>query len=332
MNHPSAPLTSYRPPEVIEYTGKWLVTSGGTETDGVFLFFDRVEIGRYSEKKRQLPGIIHVNDPTVSSRHCVITQEPDGRCFVRDTSRNGTRLDGRRLTPNLTTEMNLGQELSVGRDLRLRLEGTPPTFEAADSPTSETMGFGETTTVTVLVGDIRNYTHLVRMAEPGALQESVNKVFERLEREVERMGGTLKELQGDSLFAFWERGEHECHACEACSAALHLQSVVARLASDPNVWRVAGHPLAMDFALASGLVTISGYGSDGALGLSMVGESVVLAYRIEKFANNSTGPIIACPITQQLARDEFSFKDLGTHRAKGFDGEHHLYSLVKAKR
>jgi class 3 adenylate cyclase len=64
----------------------------------------------------------------------------------------------------------------------------------------------------------------------------------------------------------------------------------------------------------------------------MVGEPVVLAYRIEKFANRSTGPIIACSTTRSLVGDAFEFKDLGEHTAKGFDAPHHLYSLVKERR
>ena len=118
---------------------------------------------------------------------------------------------------------------------------------------------------------------------------------------------------------------------DACWAALRLKDLVGRLAADPEIWSVGGYPLGMDFALATGLVTISGYGSDGAMGLSMVGESVVLAFRIEKFANNSTGPIICCPITKQLAEGSYVFKDLGKHQAKGFDVPHNLYSLVRAK-
>jgi class 3 adenylate cyclase len=97
------------------------------------------------------------------------------------------------------------------------------------------------------------------------------------------------------------------------------------------VWSVGGHPLEMDFALATGLVTISGYGNEGALGLSMVGESVVMAYRIEKFANAKTGPIIACPITRSLADHEFEFRDVGRFSAKGFEGEHHLFGLVRER-
>jgi class 3 adenylate cyclase len=325
-------VTSYRPPDVIAYPGKWLVVDGAVGPDGVFLFFDRIEIGRFSEKKIGLSGVLGVQDPTVSSHHCVITQEPDGRCYVRDKSRNGTRLDGRRLTPNMATEIAVGQELSIGRLLRLRLDGQAPDFAEPDESSTDTHGIGEMSTVTVLVGDIRNYTTLVRMAGTADLQQSVNRVFERLEHEVEGLGGTLKELQGDALFAFWEKNSHECHACKACEAALKLKKLVATMGADPSVWNVGGHPLAMDFALATGLVTISGYGSDGALGLSMVGESVVLAYRIEKFANNKTGPIIVCPITQRLAKDEFKFKDLGERTAKGFDTAHHLFSLVKERR
>jgi class 3 adenylate cyclase len=314
----------------MEYPGKWPVTEGASGPDDVFLFFNRVEIGRYHEKRR-LPGMLLVNDQTVSSRHCVITQEPDGRCFVRDMSRNGTRVDGRRLTPNLPTELELGQVLSIGRGLKLRLDGQPPAELSEELESSATQGIAERTLVTVLVGDIRNYTNLVRMVDPADLQESVNRVFSRLETEVHELGGTLKEFQGDALFAFWEKGWDDRHATDACRAALHLQKTVAKLASDPSVWRVAGHQLSMDFALATGLVTISGYGNEGALSLSMVGESVVLAFRIEKYATKKTGPIIVCPITRKIAGDSFRFKDLGKHQPKGFDEEQNLYGLVKEK-
>jgi adenylate cyclase len=323
--------TSYQPPEVIDYPGKWLVAECASGPEDVFLFFNRVEIGRFHEKRR-LPGMLLVNDQTVSSRHCVITQEPDGRCFVRDTSRNGTRVDGRRLTPNLQTELELGQVLSIGRALKLRLDGAPPPEFAEVEAASTTQGIQEKNIVTVLVGDIRNYTNLVRMADQGQLQESVNRVFARLETEVQELGGTLKEFRGDALFAFWEKGSNGCHATQACRAALHLEKMVRTMAADPAVWSIGGHPLQMDFALATGLVTISGYGNDGALSLSMVGESVVLAFRIEKYVNKKTGPIIVCPITRQIAGDGFKFKNLGKHQPKGFDQEQDLYGLVKAKR
>ncbi|MBD3857476.1 MAG: adenylate/guanylate cyclase domain-containing protein, partial [Acidobacteria bacterium] len=182
-----------------------------------------------------------------------------------------------------------------------------------------------------LVGDIRNYTGLVQHAASSEVQESVGRVFEQLQRAVAQLGGTLKEFQGDAIFAFWEAGSTENHAVDACRAALALDRLVEEMADDRSIWQVEGFPLHMDWALASGLVMISGYGSEGALGLSMVGETVVLAFRIEKFADKSTGPIITCPITKKMASESFEFKDVGSKKSKGFETSHKLFSLVKEK-
>ena len=198
--------TSYRAPPATSHSSKRLVVDNGLSNGVSFTFFDHIEIGRHKEG-RDAPGLLLVKDPTVSSRHCVITQDPDGRCFVRDTSRNGTRLNGRRLSPNLKTELKIGQILSIGKGLELRLDGDAPTQgEFEQEPTDGTIGVSNPVPVTVLVGDIRDYTGLVQRAASSEVQDSVGRVFERLERAVVKLGGTLKEFQGDAIFAFWEAG------------------------------------------------------------------------------------------------------------------------------
>lgn len=322
-------LASYISPPSADYASKRLV--GENDGKESYRFHERIEIGRY-HKSRLQAGLLLVKDPTVSSRHCVITQDPDGRCFVRDTSRNGTRLDGRRLSPNSKTEIRVGQVLLVGQKLRLRLEGEEvPTVHEEESAAVQTMGVANTTVVTILVGDIRNFTTLVQNAPPAVLQESVARVFARLEKAVAAHGGTLKEFQGDALFAFWEQGSTQDFAVDACRAALSLQALAEEMARDSSVWTVEGFPLEMDWALTSGLVAISGYGGENILGLSMVGEPVVLAFRIEKFADKSTGPIIVCPDTQMMASRQFEFKDLGSRMAKGFDAPQRVYALIGAR-
>jgi class 3 adenylate cyclase len=323
---------SYSTPTATNHQPKRLVAVGGPDAGTSFTFYDRVEVGRFRED-RMIPGVLLLKDQTVSSNHCTIIQEPDGRCFVRDTSRNGTRLDGRRLSPNLKSEVKVGQVLSVGRESGFRLEGESPVMaEPSPQSTTGTMGLANPTTVTVLVGDIREYTVLVQQQTSSAVQESVGRVFQRLEKAVVELGGTLKEFQGDAIFAFWEEGSQGNHAVDACKAALALQKIAEELAEDSTVWQVEDHPLRMDWALATGPVVISGYGSEGALGLSMVGESVVLAFRIEKFADDTTGSIIACPVTRKMASKSFKFKDLGSRQAKGFESSHQLYSLVGEKK
>jgi class 3 adenylate cyclase len=327
-------ILSYTPPAPTDVPAKRLVSGNPDGTESIFTFYDRIEIGRLKPKQAR-PGVLMVDDPTVSSRHCVITQDREGRCSVRDVSRNGTRLDGRRLSPNLSTEISVGQSLSIGRDLKLILDGDPVEDGLDEgsgvSEITGTVGMSSVATVTVLVGDIRGYTQLVQKADPVLLQESVNRVFDRMEREVESLGGTLKEFQGDAIFAFWERNGTGCHATDACDAALRLKTLSTALADDRSVWALEELPLEMDFALATGPVNISGYGGDGALGLSMVGEPVVLAYRIEKYADDTTGPIIVCPMTRELTDEQFEFRSIGEREAKGFDTPFDLYALIEAK-
>lgn len=327
-DRPQTRIIKYSEPAASGLSPKRLRVTEGPQADEAFTFYDRVDIGRL--KGETVPaGHLLVDDPTVSSRHCVITQDEDGRCFIRDVSRNGTRLDGRRLSPNLQTEIKIGQQVSVGLNLTLELEGESPLVEANEiGPLPGTLAVSSTINATLLVGDIRNYTVLVQRSESANVQESVSRVFARLERRIEALGGTLKEFQGDAIFAFWEEQPEGRHAVAACHAAIEMDRLSQSLAVDPDVWQVEDFPLELDWALASGPVAISGYGEGNALGLSMVGEPVVLAFRIEKFADDETGRIVTCRMTHDLAAGELRFRDLGLRRPKGFAEPQRIFALV----
>jgi adenylate cyclase len=184
----------------------------------------------------------------------------------------------------------------------------------------------ESRTVTVLVGDIRDYTVLVQEAPTAQLQASVSRLFARLEREVARGGGTVKEHQGDALFAFWEEGL-EPRATSACRAALALHRAAQALAADRSVWSLEDFPLTMDWALATGPVIIHSFGGNRPTGLSVIGEPVVLAFRLEKLVTNETGPIVACAETRNEAGGAFVFDSLGPRQAKGFEMPVEVFAL-----
>lgn len=325
-------VVSYQVPAASESPPLQLVENQSAQSGACYTFYDRIEIGRYKGGPPSRAGILLINDPTVSSRHCIITQEADGRCYVRDSSRNGTRLDGRRLSPNLKTQIQTGQVLSVAEGLDFVIEGNQRTAAVLEQvEIDSTLAVSQTTLVTVVVGDIRAYTSLVQNTHSTYLQESVGLVFQRLEKEVVALGGTVKEYQGDALFAFWENTLVGNQAVGACSAALALDRLAKEISQDPLIWKIEDYPLQMDWALATGPVAISTHGSENALGLSMVGEPVVLAYRLEKFADDTTGSIVVCPFTQIMASKSFNFEDLGTREAKGFDDPQRLYSLLGKK-
>lgn len=101
-------LCRYRPPERAESPDAvCLMMAGKAGAAERYPFVDRLEIGRDGEFMDDRPGRLLIADPTVSHRHCILMRQPDGRCFVRDVSRNGTRLDGHRLVPNVEVERRL---------------------------------------------------------------------------------------------------------------------------------------------------------------------------------------------------------------------------------
>jgi class 3 adenylate cyclase len=109
------------------------------------------------------------------------------------------------------------------------------------------------------------------------------------------------------------------------------------MARDRAVWAVDDFPLHVDWALCTGLVLIDSVGGatparEGAqvqpAGLSMMGEPVVRAFRIEKLADDETGRIVTCNTTRDLAAGDFTFRDLGARQAKGFDRPDRVFALV----
>lgn len=294
-----------------------------------FPFHDHVEIGRLKPGAAAVPGVLLIDDPTISSRHCVVTQATDGRCTVRDTSRNGTRIDNRRLVPGVESEFRVGQILSVGSGRDFRLEGEAARAQAPRAAPS-TMLAPTNAEVTVVVGDIRGYTTLVRSAPGEALQESVSRLFGSLQAAVADLGGTVKEYPGDALFAYWEGCEGESCAVRACRAAIALERRGRELAADAAVWKLREHPLGLDWALATGPVIIHSLGEEHRLGLSMIGEPVVRAFRLEKLADEATGPIITCRTTRTLAADAFRFRELGEQKLDGFDRPEPTFALIGA--
>jgi len=299
-------------------------------------FFDQLEIGRNEEGRVAAPGQLLVDGSNISWRHCIITQNAEGHCFVRDLSRNGTRLDGRRLVPNMETEIRVGQKLDLGSGLEFVLEGEPAADTIASASRRRRTDVEPNLTVaTVLMGDIRNYTMMVREAPATELQQSVNRVFERLTAAVLQLGGTVKEFPGDAILAFWEGNFKGEQAVTACRAAIELDRLVREIAGDTGVWSLSGYPLHMDWALATGDVVIDSFGGDTPIGLSMVGEPVVLACRLEKFATAETGRILTCRTTRQMVAKAArflteappGFVDLGLMHAKGFDQPDQVFAL-----
>jgi pSer/pThr/pTyr-binding forkhead associated (FHA) protein len=102
-----------------------LVANPGTGEEQRIAFCRVLEIDRDEDGREAMPGLLFVQDPLVSRRHCVLTRSSDGRCYVRDVSLSGTRLSGSRLVPNVETEIRPGEILTVAGSHHFTLDAVP---------------------------------------------------------------------------------------------------------------------------------------------------------------------------------------------------------------
>jgi class 3 adenylate cyclase len=312
-------LVAYRPGTSMGAGPLYLIHRSDDGSVHRFVFFERVEIGRHQESREVEPGVLMLKDPTVSRRHCEIVQTAPGRCTLRDVSRNGTWLDGRRLLPNIEFDFHVGQVMRVGAGHEFHLAGgSLDTLDIAgrdDQRTQSVLEYGE---VAILVGDIAGYTSIVQHADPARLHRSVERLFHEIEETLIARGASLKEHQGDAVFAYWSEKHCPTYAETACAAALDVDALARRLAQDTSIWNVPNFPLRMEWAIATGGVAIKSTGGDHPTGLAMVGEPVILAFRLEKLANEERGTVLVCPRTRSLTDGLFVCRDVGELRIDGF--------------
>ncbi len=299
-----------------------LVYGRGEAEELIVPFQRQIVVGRPPAGDPSLEAHLPIDDPMVSRRHCVVRQSSQGQFFVRDESANGTRLDGRRLLPKIEVEVGQGATIELGEGHSVILEIGEVTDEAWDGSAT----YGEThkpgpaeTDVAILVGDIAKYTKLNRQFSPGDVAASVKRVFAELELVINEFRGTVKEYQGDAVFAFWEFDGNapDQHAVRACRCALALQERVTVLAEDADAWIFRDQfPLNMEWAITTGIVDISPVGRERP-GLNMVGDVVNYAFRLEKLAGEQFGTILLSQSTEERVRDAFDLRSIGEHSVEG---------------
>jgi class 3 adenylate cyclase len=296
-----------------------LVRSPGTPEERSFPFREQIVIGRRRTEGGEGEMIL-LRDPVVSGRHCVLTCTVDGHFVIRDVSRNGTRVSGRRLVPNVEEEIRPGERIQVGpHEFLLQTDVRVQAAVPPDDGFEATQLLEASTEVSILVGDIHGYTRLNQRHGASDVFANVSRVFAHLEAVVHKHLGAIKEYQGDAIFAYWESqpGEAHAHACRACGAALALDERLQQLAADPDVWSFPDVPLRMEWAVTTGSVLLSSMGRERPVGLAMVGDVVNYAFRLEKLAGAKTGVILVCERTEALCRSAFRFRDLGPLQVEG---------------
>jgi adenylate cyclase len=183
--------------------------------------------------------------------------------------------------------------------------------EALRNPFDVSLG-GDRRYVSTLFADLRGYVALSSDQPPEATLELLNRYLGAVTDAVEEQGGTVADLLGDGVLAFFGAPVmHSNDAERAIRAALAMQAAVGAL----EIPAMPGVRLQTGIGITTGEVIAGNVGSERRMHYAVVGESVNIASRLLVAAG--PGQILVDERTHDLVRERVQSQDLGSMRLAG---------------
>jgi DNA-binding NarL/FixJ family response regulator len=145
------------------------------------------------------------------------------------------------------------------------------------------VGETETLEVTVLMSDVRGYSAICEGADPSELARQLNAHRAEMTRAITCAGGTVMQFVGDAVMGvFGAPMAQEDHAARAVAAAQEMHAQQARL---NERWQADGlRPFPLGIGVSTGTVAAALLGAEERVEYSVVGDSVILAQRLQQLA------------------------------------------------
>ena len=187
---------------------------------------------------------------------------------------------------------------------------------------------GERKPVTALFVDVVGSTKLAEQIDPEDWTVIINEAFDLMSRAVFTYEGTIAQLQGDALLAFFGAPvAHEDDPERAILAALDMLESVAEFARQLKATQ--GIDFSIRAGVNSGPVMVGNVGSDLRYEYTALGDAVNVAARMQTAAQ--PGTILITEMTRRLTGDAFELDDLGDIEVRGKSEPVHAYRVIGRK-
>lgn len=173
---------------------------------------------------------------------------------------------------------------------------------------------GERRTVTMLFADVTGSTAAAEKFDPEDWVEIMNGAFEHLIAPIYRYEGTLAQLRGDAILAFFGAPiAHEDDPVRALRAGLEMLEAIETYSDEvESQW---GIPLQIRVGINTGLVVVGEVGSDLRVEYTALGDAINVAARMEQTAQ--PGTVQVSDATLNRTGDVFETIELGPVEVKG---------------
>ncbi len=187
---------------------------------------------------------------------------------------------------------------------------------------------GERKPVTALFVDVVGSTTLAEGMDPEDWTAMINEAFDLLSRAVFRYEGTIAQLQGDAMLAFFGAPvAHEDDPDRAILAALDMLESTAEFARQLKAAR--GIDFRLRIGINTGPVVVGNVGSDLRYEYTALGDAVNVAARMQTAAE--PGTVLVTEAALRLTGDTFEAEDLGAIEVKGKTEPIHAFRVIGRK-
>jgi adenylate cyclase len=188
---------------------------------------------------------------------------------------------------------------------------------------------GERREITAMFTDLEGFTALTEAVPAETLVAVLNSYLDGICGIIVKHGGTVDKLVGDAVVAFFNAPlDVQGYPCLAVRTALEIDAFAKVFARSQD--ERLGRRLGMTrIGIATGTVTVGNFGGDVLFDYTAQGPAMNLAARLEG-ANRELGTTICVDETTAASCPEYSFRALGTVRAKGFAEPVAIFTPVDA--
>ncbi len=213
---------------------------------------------------------------------------------------------------------------------RLVLDERDEDFAGSTGSSGKIAALGEEIVAAILFCDIRGFTQFSQQVMPYDAIHTLNRFYATLGPQITERGGEINNTMGDGFLAIFPQPDERTACRSAVEAGLALLEPMRTLRDYTS--KAYGEALRIGVGIHSGPVICGTIGHGIAKRMTVIGDNVNLASRIESATKQLGHPLLVSPRVRELVADRPDWQEAGIATLQGIAHPMPLHAPAAAER